>query len=202
MVENVIELHQTLHGYGDGHQLLSSSLQLTREQQWQLLVMSDLSGPSFRGGFDSYLTGYPLEAGRFYCLARTWFAPELSRPGCVWTHTILISDTDVARIQDFRSILSYFRRPLSKDDSESYAEPIHNIAPVNRPYHFDQDVSSTVLHLLYGSPSRRIILKSESSQTYEELVLAIFNQQWPRLRRSFRFCTGALAIRDVSFDFA
>ncbi len=202
MVENAIELHQALHGYGDGHQLLSSSLQLTREQQWQLLVMSDLSGPSFKGGFDSYLTGYPLEAGRFYCLARTWFAPELSRPGCVWTHTILISDTDVARIQDIRSILSYFRRPLSKDDIESYAEPITNIPSVNQPYHFDQSVSRALLYFLYSSPSSRVVLKSEGSRTYEELVLAVFNQQWPRLRRSFKFCTGALAIRDVNFDLA
>ncbi len=202
MVENAIELHQTLHGYGDGHQLLSSSLQLTREQQWQLLVMSDLSGPSFRGGFDSYLTGYPLEAGRFYCLARTWFAPELSRPGCVWTHTILVSDTDVARIQDFRSILSYFRRPISKDDVESYAEPILNILNVGQPYHLDQNVGNTLLSFLYGSPSSRIVLKSESSRTYEELVLGVLSQQWPRLRRSFRFCTGALAIRDVNFDLA
>jgi len=202
MVENAIELHQTLHGYGDGHQLLSSSLQLTREQQWQLLVMSDLSGPSFRGGFDSYLTGYPLEAGRFYCLARTWFAPELSRPGCVWTHTILVSDTDVARIQDFRSILSYFRRPVSMDDVESYAEPILNIPNVGQPYHLDQKVGKTLLSFLYGSPSSRIVLKSESSRTHEELVLAVLTQQWPRLRRSFKFCTGALAIRDVNFDLA
>src|ERR1700721_2594328 len=108
MVENAIELHQTLHGYGDGHQLLSSSLQLTREQQWQLLVMSDLSGPSFRAGFDSYLTGYPLEAGRFYCLARTGFAPELSRPGCVWTHTILVSNTNAEGFKIFRLFFSIF----------------------------------------------------------------------------------------------
>src|SRR5437660_8372161 len=119
-----IELHQALHGYSDGHQLLASSLNLTREQQWQLLVMSDLSGPSFRAGFDSYLTGYPLAVGGLYCLARTWFAPELSRPGCVWTHTILISDTDVAQIPDFRFLLSHFRRPLSSRDLENYKVPI------------------------------------------------------------------------------
>lgn len=112
---HVIQLDQTLHGYGDGHQLLASSLNLTREQQWQMLVMSDLSGHSFRAGFDSYITGYPLEDGGHYCLARTWFAPELPRPGCVWTHTILISDTDVAQISDFQSVLPHFRRPSSND---------------------------------------------------------------------------------------
>src|SRR5260370_6310941 len=122
--------------------------------------MSYLSGPSFRAGFDSYLTGYPLEAGRFYCLARTWFAPELSRPGCVWTHTILISDTDVARIQDFRSILSHFRRPGSKEDVESYEEPIHISRLFSQPYQLDESATRMLFHLLYGSPSRRIILRS------------------------------------------
>jgi hypothetical protein len=204
MVGETIELHQTLHGYGDGHQLLSSSLQLTREQQWQLLVMSDLSGSSFRKGFDSYLTGYPLETGGFYCLARTWFAPELPRPGCVWTHTILISDTDVARIQDFRSIISQLRRPLSKEDAESYEEPVRAVPVANPTCRLDESVSRILLYLLYGSPSKRIILRSESSATYEEVILATLNQQWPRLRRSFRFCTGALEIRDrdVNFDVA
>jgi len=44
MTADALELNQTLHGYGDGHQLLSSSLRLTREQQWQLAVDP-------RGGF-------------------------------------------------------------------------------------------------------------------------------------------------------
>jgi hypothetical protein len=49
----IVVVHQTLHGYADGHQMLSSSLELTREQQWQMLVMSDLSGPAFVSGFES-----------------------------------------------------------------------------------------------------------------------------------------------------
>jgi hypothetical protein len=201
---NAIQLQQTLHGYGDGHQLLASSLNLSRDQQWQLLVMSDLSGPSFRSGFDSYLTGYPIESGGYYCLARTWFAPELPRPGCVWTHTILISDTDVAQIADFGSILSHFRRPTSNEDLDSYTTPI--IADSGKGFATSQDLDSNVarklLSFLYGSPLHRVILISESSRTYEQLVIALLSQQWPRLRRSFRFCTGSLAIRDLNFDLA
>src|SRR5579872_1415199 len=85
-----IYAHQTLHGYGDGHQLLASSIDLPTAQSSALLVMSDLSGPGFRRGYESYLTGYPLGGAGVYCIARTWFAPELSRPGCVWTHSILL----------------------------------------------------------------------------------------------------------------
>ena len=60
---NETALHQTLHGYKDGHQLLMSSRFLTPEQESQLLFMSDLSGSSVAPGFDSYLTGirYLLE---------------------------------------------------------------------------------------------------------------------------------------------
>lgn len=197
---NTIELAQTLHGYRDGHQLLASSTKLSREQEWQLLVMSDLSGPSFRAGFESYLTGYPLDAGGFYCLARTWFAPELPRPGCVWTHSILISDTDLARIGDFRSIIPYFRRPSSAKDLDSYDTSVHIDLSYDKPYILPAEVTSALLSLLYGSTSQTVVLTSSSSHSYEQLVLATFSQQWPRLRRNFRFCTGALAIRDVAFD--
>jgi len=199
-MENAIELHQALHGYGDEHQLLSSSIRLTREQQWQMLVMSDLSGPAFRAGFESYLTGYPLAGGGLYCFARTWYAPELPRPGCVWTHTILISDTDVARISDFRSILPHFRRPSSTKDVDSYGGPIYENSSAQLPHDFDGEVCSALLYLLYWSASGTVAITSNSSRPYEELVLAVFSQQWPRLRRNFSFCTGALAIRDPAFD--
>lgn len=56
----------------------------------------DLSGPAFRTGFESYLTGYPLKTFGLYCFARTWFALELPRPGCVWTHTLIIKNEDGA----------------------------------------------------------------------------------------------------------
>jgi hypothetical protein len=41
------------------------------------------------------------------------------------------------------------------------------------------------------------------AQELEQLVLAVWSQQWPRLRRVFRFCTGALSARvqdGTSFD--
>jgi GTPase-associated protein 1 len=164
--------------------------------------MSDLSGPSFRTGFESYLTGYPLDSGGFYCFARTWFAPELPRPGCVWTHTILISDTDVARVHDFRSLLSHFRRPPAPNDVAGYDTPIRHSALSIEPYDVDHKTCSALLSLLYGSPSCKVVITGEDSRSHENLAIGVFSQQWPRLRRSFRFCTGALAIRDVDFDLA
>jgi hypothetical protein len=198
---NASRYQQALHGYKDGHQLLAASVEFTREQQSQLLVMSDLSGPSFRDGFDSYITGYPLASGGYYCFAKTWYAPELPRPGCVWTHTIVISDTDVARIVDFRMLLNYFQRPTNQNFA-NYRSCIHFTLPPPRPYQFDEKQGEPVLQSLYSPPSKTVLIVSDSSNTYEELTIAILNQQWPRLRRSFRFCTGLLSPREQSFDLA
>lgn len=199
---DILELHQALHGYADGHQLLSTSLEVNREQQWQMLVMSDLSGSSFRIGFETYLTGYPLTGGGFYCFARTWYAPELPRPGCVWTHTIIIADTDLARIRDFRSLLPKFRRPIIHENFDRYGIPITFGLENLGDYKFDKNVVPALLEPLYTSPVRPVVLTSDNSRLYEELAIAVFNQQWPRLRRSFSFCTGALVTRDISFDLA
>ncbi len=197
-----IALHQALHGYADGHQLLASSARLSREQEAQLLVMSDLSGPSFRAGFESYLTGYPLSGGGYYCFARTWYATELRRPGCVWTHTILVAESDIPQIADFRSLLPVMRRPASAVDLEAYVEPLPMPRRPQQPDHIQETIAAQILLQLYGS-ARVVVLISETAERHEALVLAILSQQWPRLRRGFRFCTGALALRNgTTFDLA
>lgn len=56
-----ILVHQALHGYNDGHRLVSSSLPIDTSDARIMLVMSDLSGPGLKPPADGYLTGYPLE---------------------------------------------------------------------------------------------------------------------------------------------
>lgn len=197
-MNDVIYIDQTLHGYADGHQLLASSVDLTSEQQSQLLIMSDLSGPAFRSGYESYLTGYPIPNSGFYCIARTWFAPELPRPGCVWTQTFLIRIEDLARISNFDQFNQLFLRPNNSFELDWYHHRVvldPNSAPPPRPL----SEVSPVLRALYGT-NKKIVMASEGADKFESLVLAIFEQQWPRLRRNFRFCTGALSLRDTEFD--
>src|SRR5689334_13568298 len=93
------ELHQCLHGYSDGHRLLACSTTLTEEAQAALLVLTDLPDGVPSSGFQPFLTGYPLQGTSFFALARTWAAPELPRPGCVWTHTLLIPFPELGRVQ-------------------------------------------------------------------------------------------------------
>lgn len=197
-MSDLLFLEQTLHGYLDGHQLLASSNDLSPEELSLLLIMSDLSGPAFRTGYESYLTGYPLPGSPYYCVARTWFAPELPRPGCVWTQTLLIRAEDLARISNFDHLNDLYRRPVDFDDLSWYQERVVmdlEIGPSPRPV----SENRAVLRGIYGT-AKRVVIPSENALQYEPLALAIFEQQWPRLRRGFKFCTGALSLRDTEFD--
>ena len=94
-----VPLQQTLHGYSEGHRLLASSIDLPTRDAKTVLMMSDASGPAATIGEEGYLTGYPLPESGHYALARTWAAPEMPRPGCVWTHTILIDFSDIPALR-------------------------------------------------------------------------------------------------------
>src|SRR5438876_8310569 len=116
-----IKFDQTLHGYANGHTLLQSSVRLSAEAERTMLSMSDMSGPGMRPGFESYLTAYDLPTERMYVVARTWYASEMPRPGCVWTHSLLMANDDVSKVSDAHSLLKLFRRPTTPtEDKEKY----------------------------------------------------------------------------------
>lgn len=173
-------------------------MELSYDQQSLLLIMSDLSGPAFRDGYETYLTGYPLPNSGFYCIGRTWFAPELPRPGCVWTHTFLIRNEDLPRISNFDQLNFLFTRPGPTHDFSNYQYRVmldtQQVPPPRTPSELDG-----LIQALYGA-DKPVIVPSDRALVYESLVLAVIEQQWPRLRRGFRFCSGALSLRDTHFD--
>jgi hypothetical protein len=197
----LIEIHQALHGYSDGHRLLAASCRLPREAQRALLIVSDISGPVTAGMFDSYLTGCPLPGAGAYALSRTWLATELNRPGCVWTHTLLVEYADLARLPDLGALASLFRRPRRGEARHDYSQaatlpsgpadtlPAGVLAP-------ERDLCR-VLAAFYGVPDVPTFLVADRADRLESLVLALWSQQWPRLRRSLSFCTWALASRSI-----
>src|SRR3954471_23899161 len=103
-------IHQAIHGYREGHRLLSSSLSLNPDSARAMLVLSDMSGPTMQPGFDEYLTGYPLPGSDLFVFAKTWYASEMQRPGCVWTHSLLLSCDQVSQTSG-SSLMYKFRRP-------------------------------------------------------------------------------------------
>src|SRR5438445_647091 len=136
-VENGSDLlvHQLMHGYADGHRLVEGSLKLPDDLTRLTLRMSDLSGPNMRSGFEEYLTGYPLSSIDAYAFARTWYASEMPRPGCVWTHTLVIPATAMARIPSLGALEALFKRPTEGAFSGSYGTPIPLEAVLNQGPH-------------------------------------------------------------------
>lgn len=201
-----ILVHQALHGYNDGHRLISSSLPLNASDARVLLVMSDLSGSGMKPSAGGYLTGYPLEKSGKYVLARTWAAPEMPRPGCVWTHSLIIENADLARLMSAQTLLDTFRRPTDMDVRSAYGSPVA-VSPQLKPNGIEPtERTEFILQALYSFPTRQVVAEAAEPFADEQVVTAIWMQQWPRLRRSFGFCTlsgmdrsGKGAVLDLQF---
>src|SRR5216684_1769538 len=116
------EVHQFLHGYSDGHRLVEGSVKLPSDLARLMLKMSDLSGSSVVSGFERYITGYPLESINAYALAMTWYAPEMLRPGCVWTHTLAFPAQRLGTICSLVWLTKLFKRPTRRFLKSDYAE--------------------------------------------------------------------------------
>lgn len=195
---NRLLIHQALHGYSDGHRLISASIQLSASDAQSVLILSDSSGGTGRSDNSGYLTGYPLRESGLFALARTWQAPEMSRPGCVWTHTLFVDFSDLANLPSLDSLITLFRRP---------SQPL-SIVQYGKPFLIERVVETKMVEIalkesawcrqlltaLYEYPMEKIISVSPTFDP-EPLLLAIWSQQWPRLRRSFCFCTSTVTDR-------
>jgi len=195
-VRERLAAHQTLHGYAEGHRLLAGSVSLSVKDMRTLLTMSDISGPGARIDQSGYLTGYPLAESGVYALARTWAAPEMPRPGCVWTHTVLIDFADLATLASLAELDVLFRRP-ELPSYGNYTKPlgVGNAQVARALTGDDLKWSRKLLSALYGKPAERVIAARPEEVDVDTAVLAVWGQQWPRLRRGFRFCTLVAADR-------
>jgi hypothetical protein len=193
------EVQQTLHGYGEGHRLLAGSASLPPRDMRTMLILSDSSGGGAKLPEDGYLTGYPLSESAKYVLARTWPAPEMKRPGCVWTHSVVIDFADLASLSSASTILRLFKRPATMT-REIYEAPLTVGYPEQpEPGKFDPDVAAGLLGALYGSSNSKIVGALDAGLD-EDIVLRVWMQQWPRLRRSFRFCTFTASDRSTQSE--
>lgn len=198
LMDEIIKVNQVLHGYSDGHRLMQTSMKMSRDVENKMLLLSDMSGPTMQQGFEHYFTGYPLEEAQVYAFAQTWYASEMRRPGCVWTHTLLIDNADLGKIKDFRILKSLFSRPkepLSLQKYKSAIPLLNSTSILHKQDEWSEDAAGKILSALYAAPPMPIFVPSTSTANCVDLIFAIWSQQWPKLRRSFRFCTGSLSNR-------
>ncbi|HEY1528525.1 MAG TPA: hypothetical protein VGH51_20045 [Candidatus Angelobacter sp.] len=191
-----LSVHQALHGYQNGHRLLASSVDFPSADERALLIMSDLSGPRVAEGFLEYLTGYPLPSGKFYAFGKTWYATEMERPGCVWTHTLLVRSEHIADLRIATAILPFFLRP-SEGQFSQYARPVGLIAS-DALNETDFEVLPSEIANLYSKTEQPVAIAAENGMQFERLALRVWSQQWPQLRLNFSFCTGSLSERTLA----
>ena len=195
-----MKIHQLLHGYSEGHKLLAGSVSnIPPKDRKKLAVLSDWDEYATGRDDDSYITCYPLPESNYYAIAKTWYANDMDRPGCVWTHTLLIDCFDESDFLDLRQLYYCFRRPEEGSYSD-YEKPIYLTEDEwndkNNPIQmFDEPSLDYWLHeLLYGKTALTFSVE-KSSDYYQMLVLSIISHLSRPLMYRFSLCSGTGRVR-------
>lgn len=201
-------IEQTLYGYNKGHGLLASSFPIRPNNDSSLMsVLSDWTGFRNELGEDSYMTFYPLSNGEKYAFAKTWYAEEMERPGCVWTHTLIVDLKEMDRNFDFRVLDDYFRRP-QKDDYEFYQHKIEidNFETRNSNVVFNMfdDTSLLVLYLLLLGNNKNLFIYMDKAQSaYQALCFYLLQYLPLDMLKWISLSTGSASRRKLgSEDFS
>jgi len=192
-------IHQVLHGYRDGHNMLASSARLSARDDDLLKILSDWS--EYAGGTDgdsSYITAYPLCDDNLYAVGKTWYADEKERPGCVWTHTLLLDISHLDALFDFRCLMSLFRRPVD-GEYELYGEPIvFSVSEDECVSSFGDSYDLVWLMYLYVhllQPSSEKFIVEHSSEFYQHLCLTLMQHLPISILKERTFSSGSNAGR-------
>jgi GTPase-associated protein 1, N-terminal domain type 1 len=195
-------IHQALYGYSDrkGHGLMASSVRLPADDGRTLEFLSDYSAT---GKFDPFITVFPLEILGAHAVVCTWSAPEMSRPGCVWSHALIIQHDRLATLEDLGVVLEMFRRPDTKKKyfKDDYKDPLDVRNDAFARNHIDLPLAASLMESLYSSTGEFRLVTRKDASVINQTVFGFWSQQWPRLRRSMSFVIGASQSRRGRFDF-
>lgn len=185
-------VEQTLHGYSNGHKLLQASSKLSEQDSKKMMILSDLSGNEFINGFERYFTGYSLDDERIV-LACTWYAEEMKRPGCVWTHSLIFNVHDFLLMrEDVASIIKVFKRPNIESDFASYSNSLKFVHEIHEQ--LDDDNLKYLLWCIWGNRNPLIIFDDKSTGLEKEIIF-LFLTQHDLLEEDYSFCTGSVGLR-------
>jgi hypothetical protein len=187
-------MHQQLHGYRNGHQLLQTSTTLDRKDQELVDRLSDMAG-SLRPGelFPPYLSAYPLPSLEYYALAYTEQDLDAPRAGCVTTKTLLIP-------------MEYWEREanpatLAANLKDTFADKVisidakETITALQLPRVESPALVELVEALFLEKRSAIVIFEAFNQEIIAIRLLTAF---WPSMRKNFSICTFALSPRSLS----
>jgi hypothetical protein len=191
-------VHQLLHGYKKGHQLLSSSIRLDSQNDELITRLSDLSGSmTFDLELRPYLTCYSLPNSKYYAIGKTWLDTSASRRGCVLTHTLLIPRDSWMNSPNPSVFKHLIDKPANSDDIERYHRALE-VDTENLPSHIpylqiDHHLTREFVYRFFGEGISPIVWFSENNT--EEYFWSLANAFWPQLRGQFSCCTFCLQPR-------
>ncbi|MGL4363507.1 MAG: hypothetical protein ACRCSG_09655 [Cellulosilyticaceae bacterium] len=195
MNENNIVIHQTLHGYSNGHHLLEKSILLSDDSKRKMDILSDLSGADVTDGFDFYYSGYLLENEKLVVLSKTWYAPEMSRPGCVWTHSLLIPIQAMAFCAaNIDVLLTKFRRPSISESQIKYSEALVISTHKGILQKYDDKKIQYLIWIMLGQTPPNYIVAKDSEEFIKE-ILFIWFTCYSELMYDYSFITGTSFIK-------
>lgn len=200
-----MRIDQILHGYDNGHRMLAASVLLKDTREMELVAtLSDWSEyVDGDNGDSSYITAYPLRESGFYVIAKTWYAGEMRRPGCVWTQSLLLPMSELNLIDDFRRILDYFKRPSMEDSFEYYSHPFDY---VNNKYVLQEfyqklgadseRVGNILISLVQNAGP--IYYKAGVEANPELILLSLMNALPATIMQRVSWCSGSAYVRKMN----
>ena len=128
-------------------------------------------------------------------IAKSWYADEMRRPGCVWTHSLLIQRNDLGKIIDYRQLRTLFKRPaVDEEDFLDYSKSIvlneKSIYLESKGYPCLTEVKVSELYAAMLSPQPVCILKETDNAELQELLLNLYNYLPSGLLWQQSLCSG------------
>jgi hypothetical protein len=175
-------VHQAIHGYGHGHELLASSEDFDDETASILSHNSDSASTS-RVTDGQYLTGYAIPGGR-YVISRTWSDTEAERPNTVVTRSLLLP-AETPPGFDPQRVLDLLERPIQPRLAGGLP-PLDIAQFVGGTLRLTPDEAAIAVRF-YGSQTE---LSHPDSLGRERIAIAIWKQLWRSARHGLVFCTA------------
>ncbi len=193
-------VQQLVHGYANGHTLLSASTKIADSDLDLAARLSDLSG-SLVGGISiqPYLTFYPLPSKRWYVVARTWLDEEAARAGCVLTHSLLVPMEMWANEASPGRFVGALQKPNRGAMKEWGGPP--NIPMLVPTIKQRNQIGQSFVQKFFGEGLTPLAWFDADDP--EALTEQIITALWPSIRARFAACTFALqprTLQDRPFD--
>lgn len=194
-----MKIHQTLHGYSEGHILLASSIStLTQRDRKKMAVLSDWDEYARKEDDSSYITAYPLPDSPYYVIAKTWYANEMERPGCVWTHSLLLDISEGSDFFDYRALFFAFVRP-QRDKYTDYNKPLDIKEEIEKktlmPSPFKMPSLAHWLHILLKKDEPLVFVVDQPTSYYQVFLLSLMNHLPIGILSKLSMCSGTGRIR-------